>query len=336
MPKRSFTEQYALDVLVHGQNQVVSYRQLKELGMAPATISYLARTGGPWQRALAGVYLTFSGPPSFTHRVQAALLFAGEDAMVTGMSGLRLYGFGDAASTDDVHVIVPHDRRRTSQGFVRVERTTRLPSPMEVGALGDPALFPCAPVGRAVADACRFVRRKNTVRSLVAEAVQQQWCTIGDLFVELVDGPRRGSALLRAAVFEVHAGIRSAGEAEVRDFFGRHGLPEPLWNPSLYTPDGQFIAVVDGLLEKWMIALEYNSIRHHAAFLDFESTQERQSRIASHHVITLPITGRRLREDEQGLAAEVRRAINNAEGQPRPNLVIGPPPMTVRDLDRAG
>jgi hypothetical protein len=321
VPRRTFQNQQDLDLLAQSQDGVVAYRQLKHFGLPPATLAYLARTGGPWQRVLPGVYLTFSGQPSWRHLVRAALLYAGDGAMVTGLAALKLYGgFKDATMVDEIHLLVPDLRRRVSRSFLRVERTTRMPRPLKVGDLL------CAPIVRAVADACRFVRRKNTVRALVAAAVQADRCTVTELHRELIDGSRRGSALLREVIGEVGVGIRSAAEGDLRDLVRRGALPEPLWNVSLFTATGTFIALVDAYIEELGIVIEYNSVEFHSDLLDWEWTQERQMTLGVYGLIALPVTRRRLREDRDGLIRQFRDAIRNAHGRPLPSVVIGPPP----------
>ena len=78
--------------------------------------------------------------------------------MLTGVSGLRLYGFrsmrlqdtrdDEAERPEPVHVLIPHGRRRLSTGYVRIERTHRLPEP------GPPMQgLAVAPLVRAIGDA---------------------------------------------------------------------------------------------------------------------------------------------------------------------------------------
>ncbi len=321
MPRRSFQARHALDQLAHGQDGVVAYQQLKQLGMPVSTLAYWTRTGGPWQRILPGVYLTFSGQPSWRHLVRAGVLYAGEGAAVTGMAALRLYGgFKDAAGADEIHVLLPQEHRRVGRSFLRIERTARMPTAIDVAAV------PCAPVVRAVADACRFVRRKNTVRALVASALQANRCTIAELSVELIAGSRRGSALLREVIREMSVGVRSAAEGDLRDLIRAAGLPEPLWNVALYTEAGEFVALVDGYFEDAGVIIEYNSAEFHSDLLDWEWTQERQMKLGAYGLIALPITKRRLRVDRAGLIAQLGDAVRNASSRPLPRILIGPAP----------
>src|SRR5262249_23533683 len=139
--------------------------------------------------------------------------------------------------TDLVDVLVPASRQRRDAAFVRLHRTSRLPSrTWEVG----PVRY--VPPPRAVADAVRVLESLRDVRATVADAVQRSKCTVKDLLTELTEGSNTGSALFRQALAEVADGIRSAAEGDLRVLLIKSDLPMPLFNASLYDHDGAFIA----------------------------------------------------------------------------------------------
>lgn len=86
--------------------------------------------------------------------------------------------------------------------------------------------IPCAPVERAVGDACRSLDEIDKVRAIVAAAVQQRRCTVESLTRDVADGPMRGSALMRETVGEALAGVRSAAEGQGRSVLRRARLPK--------------------------------------------------------------------------------------------------------------
>ncbi|RIQ20216.1 hypothetical protein DY240_18860 [Jiangella rhizosphaerae] len=96
--------------------------------MTAEAVRHAIRSGGPWQRVLPGVYATFNGPLGRLHRLRAALLYAGEEALITGPWACELHGLRYGPSvTDDVDVLVPWARGQRGHGFVRAVRTRRMP-----------------------------------------------------------------------------------------------------------------------------------------------------------------------------------------------------------------
>jgi len=79
---------------------------------------------------------------------------------------------------------------------------------------------------------------------MVADTIQQRWCTLDSLAAEVASGPVRGSAWLRRSLTEAIGGIRSGAEGDLSDLLRRSGLPVPMFNARLYI--GQtFVAVAD-------------------------------------------------------------------------------------------
>lgn len=65
---------------------------------------------GVWQRLFRGVFATFSGPVPHMARVWAALLAAGDGAMLSHQTAAELNGLVDSDSTP-IHVTIPQSRR---------------------------------------------------------------------------------------------------------------------------------------------------------------------------------------------------------------------------------
>lgn len=114
--------------LAQVQDGLITRGQALAAGMTADAVRHAIRPGGPWQRILPGVYATFSGPLTRLHRLRAAVLFAGEDAVVTGSWACDLVGlrYGPPV-TDDVDVLAGWARGQRSHGFVRVVRTRVVP-----------------------------------------------------------------------------------------------------------------------------------------------------------------------------------------------------------------
>ena len=173
------------------QFAVVSRGQLLALGMNDNAMQYRVRSGGPWQALLPGVYLGVTGAPNLLQKEMAAQLYAGPASLITGPAALFHYGVRSAEHPDVIDVLVPAERQRSSTGFVRIHRTSRLPA--RISASGPLRL---ALTARAVADTARQLSDLRDVRAVVADAVQLGRCTVSQLAEELRNGPvaRRCSA----------------------------------------------------------------------------------------------------------------------------------------------
>ncbi|GGN71680.1 hypothetical protein GCM10010112_39210 [Actinoplanes lobatus] len=94
--------------------------QALRAGMTLAEITHRVRSGR-WQRLFAGVYATFTGPVSREVWRWAAVLRAGEGAVLSHRSAAEEVGLC-RASQGPLHVTVPAARRVTAPGGVVVHR----------------------------------------------------------------------------------------------------------------------------------------------------------------------------------------------------------------------
>jgi len=200
-------DQDALNRLLERQLDVVTRQQALAVGMTNHALAHRLRYGGPWRTLLPGVYMAATGTPTTLQQEMAAVLYGGSGSVITGPAALRAHHIR-AELPDLVDVLVPATRQRRDVEFVRLHRTTRMPSrTWQVGPVHY-ALLP-----RAVADAVRDLTSLRDVRAIVADAVQRGHCQVPDLMAELTAGPNKGSALFREALTDVADGIRSEAES---------------------------------------------------------------------------------------------------------------------------
>jgi hypothetical protein len=299
--------------ILRRQHYVIGRDQALACGLSRATVDYRIRMGGPWQRLLPGVYLTQTGAISATQREMAALLHAGPRSALTGLAAARHYGLR-VPGTNSIDVVVPVDVRRQSIGLVRLQRTRRMPK--EVYTAGE---IRFVPPPRAVADAARRLTNVRDVRALVAQAVQEQRCSIDQLIVELEQGPSQGSGFLRVALEEVGAGVRSVPEGDLRALLRRGGLPTPMFNARLYDGD-DLVAVADCWWPDAGVAAEVDSREYHYSVQDWQHTMRRHDRLVALGVLVLHFTPGRIRAEPQAVAAEIRSAL--IAGRRRPPLPL--------------
>lgn len=245
----------------------------------------------------------------------AALLYAGEGSLITGLAALRHFKI---RVPDDprVDVLIPAGRRRSSRDFVVVHRTTRMPG---LSAGYGPIHFVSAQ--RAVADAALGLRRLGDVRAVAAGAVQPGWCTVAALAGELEAGPRQGSGLLRVALAELADGVRSAAEGDLRTLIRRARLPAPRFNVGLYA-DGQLVAVADAWWPQAGLVVEVDSREWHLAPADWERTMRRHALLTALGVLVLHFSPRQIRDEPEMVIAAIQAALE--AGSPVSRLTARP------------
>jgi hypothetical protein len=325
MPRRS-PHADAVRRTADAQSGLITAAQLADIGVHSATASRRS-LGGMWTRVLPGVHLVDGGQPSRQQRELAALLYAGEHSTLTGYTGLRHYGIRAVRLqevSDDlperpepVHVLIPHEVRRLSTGYVRIERTHRLPlEPVRRHGL------PLASLPRAVGDAARRSRRAADVEALVTEVVQRGLVTIAELDAELAAGSRRGSALFRDAVRAVAGGARSAPEADLARLLESAGIPNVLYNATLVTGTGILVATCDAWLDDVGLAIEVDSVAHHASPDGFGRTLRRNTRYAAAGVLVVSVLPADLRDRPNGVLHDIDDARRTAAARPRPDVHV--------------
>jgi hypothetical protein len=298
------TDRDALARTLDHQLDVITREQAVTVGVTRHALRHRLRSGGPWQGLLPGVYLATTGTPTLIQQEMAAMLYAGPGSVVTGLAAVRQHHIRGPV-TELIDVLVPSSRRRRDAAFVRLHRTTHLPT--RVWQLG-PLRY--ALPARAVADAVRDLTSLRDVRAMVADAVQRGHCRVPDLSTELNTGPSVGSKLFREALADVAHGIRSAAEGDLKDLLAKSGLPAPLFNASIYDDgDGTFIARPDVWWPDKGVAVEVDSHEWHLSPHDHTRTLERQRRMAKRGILVLPFTPREIRTQPAKVLAAIREAL---------------------------
>jgi very-short-patch-repair endonuclease len=305
----------SLDELLAKQHRVIARSQLLDAGMTVAMLRHRLREGGPWRVILPGVYLTSNGASTVRQLEVAAILYAGPGSMITGPAALRRFGIR-ASGSRATDVLVPAQRRRTDSGFVRVHRTKRMPSQFFIDGI-----LRYAPEARAIADTARLLTSARDVRAVVADAVQRGKCLPRSLFEELNEGPVQHSALLRLALDDIVAGIRSPAEADLRILIKRFRLPEPMFNARLYAGT-TFIGAPDCWWPDAGVAAEVDSREWHLSPEDWERTMSRRSRMSSHGINVLHFTPNQIRTQPRQVATTIRSTLKASAGRSLPITAV--------------
>jgi len=313
MPKLSVYDAVRLQRIARAQHRVITRRQALECGMPHSTVESWVMPGGKWAKLLPGVYATVTGKVTVEQRQVAALLYAGPDSVITGPAAVRLHRLR-SPGPDTIDVLVPWMVKRQSTSFVRIHRTRRMPACYRTG----PIRF--ARPARAVADAAHGFTTLDDVRSVVAEAVQKQACSIAEIGLEFEEGSRRDSTYLRTALAEVRDGIRSVAEARFRQRVRRSDLPQPMFNAFLRAADGTDIGEVDAWWADAGVSVEIDSQEYHFYREGWLRTDAKRSRLAKHGILPHNIAPARVDNDWAAIYDELRSSIH--EGRQRPRLRI--------------
>lgn len=311
MPRRGRTDWAAVDALIASRERVLTHTDLIALGVLKSTISRRIGPKGRWQRAAPGVVIAHRGTPTRRELVLAALAFAGEGAVISGDDAIHAFGGPKPALRDPIHVLVPETRQRKSFGQIRVERTRRLPEPAVRQGI------PYALAARATVDAARHLARLDDVRDLISSGVQRRRFTVKDLQTEIRCAARQRTALGRAVLSEIGAGVRSVAEAKARRILEAAGLT-PLWNVELLREDGSVLLSPDAYWPEFAAAIEIDSLAWHLDPASYRRTKARERLLIIHGVMVLAFTPQEILDDPEGFVAEVRRFLEVAAGRPLP------------------
>jgi hypothetical protein len=310
-----------LDMMRELQAQIVTRRQLAAFGVEDVA-TYRKVKRGEWQRVLPGICALTRAPLSTEQRRIAATLYAGRRAQLTGLCALHWYGFRHAPTTAHMHVLVPHETRRRSTGFVIVQRTHELdPAPRQTPQ------YQIASATRAVIDACRASADLRTARAVMTEAVQRQFTGLAWLDDELRRAGRSRTAIARRVWQELLDGVRSSPEAELRELTESSAvLPRVRWNAPLVGPDGRPLPTPDGWIDETGIALEVDSREYHSEPDDWARTLRRHNVLTACGALVLHITPREIREEPARILRMIEQAhVARVAARVRIGVSIGAP-----------
>ncbi|MGW0993611.1 hypothetical protein ACWD5V_09910 [Streptomyces sp. NPDC002523] len=312
--------------------RVLSTAQLRSHGVSTAELNERCRPGGPWQLLLPNVVLLHPGPPTSEERLHGALLYASREstpgvpaqptaedphrpvyteAVITGLAALTLHGFSSTPplpSLDRVDVLVPRLRRLRSTGYVRVLRTSALPTPCAVTGL------PVAPVPRALADAVTELTDPGAVRRLLTEAVRGRHCEPAAVVAELTDANLLACPHVVGAVDLLVAEGRARAEEHLYRMVREYGLPDPVWNVDLRLPGGPLLGGLDAYWPEQAVGVELDTRAPRqgpredddALWSQYARKREHLERLG---ITVVHITPKKLRDSLEQQAAVVRTAL---------------------------
>jgi predicted transcriptional regulator of viral defense system len=153
------------------QAGAISRRQLLEAGLSSQLIKRRIERGR-WQTLYRGVYAVFNGPPPRETWLWAAVLRAGEGAVLSHQTAAELHGLLDVPA-EAIHVTVPSTRRLATRGLVvrmsgrigQARQPNRDPPRTSV----EETVLDLAELSRTLDDACGWITKACGMR-LTTEA----------------------------------------------------------------------------------------------------------------------------------------------------------------------
>jgi very-short-patch-repair endonuclease len=185
-------------------------------------------TSGRWQRPCHGVVVAHSGPLTEGQRLWAAVLWAGEGAVLAGLTSVeldRLQGFSDWNTA--IHLLVPARRsvRREPPGWPVVLHYSRWLGPADIHPLRRP---PRTRTARSVVDAAAWMVTDRGAQAVLAASVQQRLVRVDDLAAIVARNqrlPRR--PVIKNTLDDIAGGAQALSELDLTRLLRRHRLPEP-------------------------------------------------------------------------------------------------------------
>jgi hypothetical protein len=307
----------AVRAVLEEQHGLATVAQLLAGGMTREAVRWRVNRG--WRMVLPRVVST-AGPVEGDRRLIAGLLYAGPEAMVSGLCAAAWHGVTAARLEGPVQVNVPVSRHPRGHGFVTVTRTTRPdPRPWRRGPLT------VVSRARAVVDAACSRTAGGQARAIVLEAVQRRLVRAEDLRHELESGPRHRSGTVRQAVDEAERRAWSVPEADLTRLLTRSSLlPAALANPRLTAADGTRLPTPDLWFDDVGLAVQVHSWQFHGEPDDWDATVMTDGVFAGYGISLVGVTPRAVSRRPDLVLQRVEAAYRAAADRPRPEVRAQP------------
>jgi very-short-patch-repair endonuclease len=268
---------------------------------------------GRWRRVCYGILVTHPGPLTRQAELWIALLAAGEDAALAGLTAAALEGFR-GYPCEHMHVLVPRGRR-----------VTRMPQ-LVVHQAGEPYEADVHPsrmprrtrLARSLIDAAAWMPDDAGACAVVAAGVQQRLVRPGELRAALDRRPslRRRRLLLRT-IGDIDGGAQSLSEIDLVRLCRRHRLPRPSQQVARRDSEGRQ-RWLDAYWAEWGLHVEVDGAVHVEA-RQWWADMRRQNEVWIGGDRLLRFPAYVLRREPETVAAQVRAALRAAgwPGSPR-------------------
>lgn len=230
----------------------------------PVAIAHLGKAAlrwrlakGRWQRPFPGVLVAHSGPLDREQRLWAAILVAGSDAVLAGLTAAVANGLQGFTSAD-IHLLVSQGRKVRARPGIVVRRSRFL----DAEDVHPVRLPPRTRMARSLVDAAAWAPTNDYARSVLAAGVQQRRVRVEDLRHVLSRLPTvRRRNLMRQTFEDVVGGAQALSELDVTRILRRFGLPAPDRQVVIYDERGRR-RWVDACYDEWKVVIEIDGMWH--------------------------------------------------------------------------
>ena len=156
------------------QHGMLSQRQLNALEVSRATVRSQLRAGR-WSQRTSSVFSTTTGPLAWEQRLWCAILHAGPDALIGGLTAAKVHGMR-GWERDEITVLVGNELSFEDLAGVRFFRTRRSLTDMHA-----PTVLPLCQVAPAVLLFAGYEANLRTAHGALAAVVQQRLTDVPEL-----------------------------------------------------------------------------------------------------------------------------------------------------------
>ncbi|HEX7100278.1 MAG TPA: DUF559 domain-containing protein [Acidimicrobiia bacterium] len=283
--------------------EVVSRDMVLAAGGTDAMIASRVRAGW-WTRLHAGVYRIGPRSDRWLERLEAAVLAAGEGAVVSHRAAFALWGL-DGIQTGLVEITVPYAHAPVPKGVIR-HRTRRSVQAVVVHGL------PTTTVERTLLDSAA-VLPQDLIAKGVDSAVRLGLTDPLRLMRVVAEkgGPGvRGVRKVERAIdlLEMRGPTGSPAELELRRHMDDAGIPPPVPQWEVTCPSGRTYRVDFGWPDRDK-GVEVDGVGAHSSAEQLERDLARQNDLLAAGIELRRFTGRQIRRNPQAVVTEIRQFL---------------------------
>ena len=258
--------------LITRQYAVLSRAQARASGLSDHQIEYRVASGR-WEAVLPGVYKVAGAPVTFRQRLMAAVLWAGEGAVVSHRSAAVLWHLDGVRDRRAELTVSQH---RNCEGLI-LHRTDRMPAADRSVRYGMPVTAPA----RTLIDLAGVVD-DETLETALEDALRRGLVSAARLEWRLseVGNGRPGVAALRGLVRERdRVPLESRLEVRFEQLLRSRGLPRPERQRVVHDPGGR--RRVDFAYPEQHLVIECVGWRYHGGQKAWQADIQRRRRLAA-------------------------------------------------------
>jgi hypothetical protein len=253
------------------------------------------------------VFVAHSGPLTADDELWVSLLWAGNGAVLAGLTAARLDGLTGFPG-DSIHVLLQDSRqvRKPPPGLPVCLHRSRWLGAGDVHPAKRP---PRTRIARSLVDAAAWMHTDRGTQAVLAAAVQQRLVRPADLLAVAVRYPRlRRRELIVTTLNDISGGAEALSEIDfTRLVIRAFGLPEPTRQTVRYDSHGRR-RWLDGVWEDAGVIVEIDGI-HHMDAIQWWDDMDRENAMKLNGYLVLRFTAFVVRYRPDYVAAQIHDAL---------------------------